>query len=522
MAVERINISFYLLKTTQVPKFRQELLDILDDALPLTAGLEGSFYPLQTINKPPGWAAGIRTVLENPNNLAITAQSAGGLLVLNHRGRTLVGSFGHAWFRLKSDWLVHDFGRIVALNGIPKDKLLEINAEQVFAKWHLSRERSPRATTLNEFGVESERDLVSAIEGIPRDSILGPVIRGATSLRLTITLSDLRAVLEKIDVLYRSKAYIKEWPELGNILPVRDSELIEQLDSSLDDDLGAGRAQKSLVLFAPSMRESGPPLNSYVMGRLTKDCATSPYLTYSLWETSLKKTGRTPGVGLSKATAVHCLDDSHQELGKVTVYDCFGYETSLKGKQYVLSAGIWYEAGNDFVNAINRTLTLLPAPRFALPAWDRVISEGEYNRMCAAAHSDILHFDAKNLYFGGGRSQFEFCDLMHSKRSILYFAKIAGRSHDLSHLTEQARRTCELLFALDGGFRGKVRKTFLKHYPKVDSKWLDVRPKAGDFEFCLVSLGKNAMELPFFAKCGVSRLAKDFEERGHPISFLAV
>jgi len=37
-----------------------------------------------------------------------------------------------------------EFGRRVALNSIDPGKLVEVNLEQVFAKWHIARERAPR------------------------------------------------------------------------------------------------------------------------------------------------------------------------------------------------------------------------------------------------------------------------------------------------------------------------------------------------------------------------------------------
>jgi uncharacterized protein (TIGR04141 family) len=69
--------------------------------------------------------------------------------------------------KLDHQWLERSFGRRVALNSIPKDNVIEIKSEQVFAKFHLSSERAPYATSLEEFGVKFDRDLVGAIEGEP-------------------------------------------------------------------------------------------------------------------------------------------------------------------------------------------------------------------------------------------------------------------------------------------------------------------------------------------------------------------
>lgn len=47
--------------------------------------------------------------------------------------------------------LERDFGRRVALNSIAKNGLVEIRAEQVFARWHLASDRAPRASAVEEF-----------------------------------------------------------------------------------------------------------------------------------------------------------------------------------------------------------------------------------------------------------------------------------------------------------------------------------------------------------------------------------
>jgi uncharacterized protein (TIGR04141 family) len=111
---------------------------------------------------------------------------------------------------------------------------------------------------------------------------------------------------------------------------------------------------------------------------------------------------------------------------------------------------------------------------------------------------------------------------MHPKKKILFFAKIPTRSSDCSHLVEQVRRTVELLFGLDDGFRKKLKKVMEKHYSRSPRSWLDARPRPGDWKLCLVSLGKDKHKLPFFAKCSISRLTRTLEQIGHPIYFSTV
>jgi uncharacterized protein (TIGR04141 family) len=103
-----------------------------------------------------------------------------------------------------------------------------------------------------------------------------------------------------------------------------------------------------------------------------------------------------------------------------------------------------------------------------------------------------------------------------------YFAKILSRSSDCSHLVEQVKRTAELLYTSDDGFRKKLKAAMERHYHNAPRAWLDDRPRPGDWKFCLVSLGHQKKDLPLFAKCSIARLFKTLDQGGHTVLFAAV
>jgi uncharacterized protein (TIGR04141 family) len=519
MADESLSLTIFLLKKDQVAVFDQRFPPADPTALPLSAGLEGRFVPLPSTQHPPQWVSAVESLLAGPIAPPLLSQSPAGLLVVARAGRTFVLTFGHAWQRLEDAWLERDFGRRVALNLIAKDGLLEIHAEQVFAKWHVARERAPRATTVEEFGVEFDRDLVGAVEGAPRNKKLGKTIRGATSLRVTLALSQLGSFLDRAEGWFLSNAYKKNWPDIDNLAPVKDQALIGKLETQLDNDLSNPAARKRIVMFTPTFRRDEPSVvDSYVYGRMSKSPAKTPYLTIDGWVSFLDGQGLSASVAEAQRSRVHLLDDAGEEAKVCNAFQCFGYEVGFGGRQYVLASGIWYEVVSDFLKRVERTLAKIDSPGVTLPPWNQVEDEGTYNERCSKSPA-ILHFDAKMLRFGGGQAQLEFCDVFHPKRKTLIFAKIVSRSSGMSHLVEQVRRTAELLFSADGAYRKELKKVFKKYYPKEDSTWLDSRPMPGDWELCLASLGRSAKELPFFAKCSLMNLHRDLRERGHKVSF---
>jgi uncharacterized protein (TIGR04141 family) len=266
--------------------------------------------------------------------------------------------------RLRSEWLEHDFGRRVALNLMKADSLIELRTEQVFAKWHLASERAPRGSLVDSFGVEFDRDMVSVVEGLCSDSPFGKTIRGGTSLRVAVDINNLAVLLDRALTEFGSNAYQKRWPDIDNLVAVRDPIVVDSLEKDLDAELAAGKGPKKIILFTPQQRKGDiDVVSSYVIGRLSKTPALTPYLTFGAWEGYAKKQGKPLSVASAKTVPIHLMDDGVQQIGECTVFDCFGYEGSLGGKPYVLSSGTWFEVVPTFLKRINDDLRRRPYSR---------------------------------------------------------------------------------------------------------------------------------------------------------------
>ena len=511
-------LSIYLLRPDRVEVFDKAFPP--QEGLLLTEGWDGYLFTMQSARKPPSWEKLLRRLLRNGDPLSLSTESPGALLVVRLLGKTFVLAFGHAWTKLQDDWLEQSFGRRVALNSVDPEKLVEVNLEQVFAKWHLARERAPRASAVEEFDVEFDRDLVASIEGISSTKIFGKKLRGSTNLRVAVPFSDLRRMLESAARRFDSDEYKKRWPEIDNIDPIDDEALALDLNARLDADLKSGKAQKRLVLFTPTYRhDADQVVDSYIFGRRARSAVTRPYLLLESWESYLKERSLEPTVQSANETAVHLLSGVEEEPRRTNVYQCFGYQLSLNEKEYVLSSGIWYEVATDFLSKTNSEVAKIPAPRIKLPSWQNAETEPQYNTRCGNIDG-FLSMDAQHLRVGGAQSKFEFCDVLHLESKTLYFAKIPSKSSGMSHLLEQTRRTAELFFAPgDSTYRKALARVIRTHHKGVPTAWLDEKPKNGDWNLCLISLGRKKEDLPFFAKCGLARLCRELRRQGHEVSF---
>jgi uncharacterized protein (TIGR04141 family) len=201
----KLPLSIYMLKQDRVPAFEKDLHVTAQTALPLAPPLDGYVLALAVKPTVPRWVGVLNSALQNPNALSLIGTSPAALMVVRRGPETFVLTFGHAWMKLDDDWKEKDFGRRVALNSIRPDKLVEIEIEQVFAKWHIARERAPRASAVDEFGVEFDRDLVASVGGLPSYKILGPKLRGGTSLRVDVEFSTLGDVLDRSSQLTKAR-----------------------------------------------------------------------------------------------------------------------------------------------------------------------------------------------------------------------------------------------------------------------------------------------------------------------------
>jgi uncharacterized protein (TIGR04141 family) len=518
MTLEKTSVSVFMLKSAALPEVQKTLFT---GGTALSGGLDGWFVALPAQRKPPRWFRAVLPHLGGTSPQVFGESPAGMLLV--HRPRcSFVITFGHAWQRIEYRWVELDFGRRVALNAIPPDRVLEVSSQQVFAKKHLARERAPHATSVSEFAIEYDRDLLGALEGVPRDNLLGTALRGSMSLRASVHFPTLGSLLDRAAMLFASKGYKKHWPDVDNIVPISDDALALKLDMDLDTQLQSGAAKSKAVLFSPSfIRGDLTSADGFAIGSRSAKDALSPYLLYGSWESYLARSKKTPSLAHARSTPVHLFDEGGERIERSSVYQCLTYELSHAGKQYVLSSGVWYEADEKFMQRVDGYIAGMKASPFALPAWNGSEHEGVYNTRCCKG-GELLHFDAKNVQYGGGRSKFEFCDFMHPRKKILFFAKIAAKAAGCSHLVEQVRRTEELLFDTDGTYRSKLKEIFKRHHPSAKRTWLDDRPTRGEWKLCLVSLGRKKEDLPFFAKCAVWRLARNLERLGHTVYFATV
>ena len=200
MAKQNLGLTIFLIREDQVGAFEKQFPPAKGAAI-ASDSIDGWFIAFPSETRTPPWVTAVTSLLATTVEAGtLGSQSPAGLLAVRQSERLFVVTFGHAWQMLENDWLERDFGRRVALNALGKDQFIEIRTEQVFGKWHLTADRAPLATAVDQFGVRFDRDLVAVVEGATDKKymeLLGKTIRGGTSLRVSTDLSLLAELLGK-------------------------------------------------------------------------------------------------------------------------------------------------------------------------------------------------------------------------------------------------------------------------------------------------------------------------------------
>lgn len=523
----RLAVSLYLLRKGKVSDAQKQLQDDADASLALVDSLPGAtLFVLPAEPSEPKWLSPVTTLLPAGTPVpALAGQTPGALLWIPRAGKVFLVSFGYGHTKIRDEWVEPEFGKTVALAIVPQGQVREVRAEQVFARRHIASERAPRVASVRDFGFESDRDLVTAVEGTPEAKYqltFGDMVRGGLSCKFEVDFSDLRATLDTVAERFDSNDHRARWPEVANLAPVRDSDLSDELDRLLGASL-ALKTSLAISFAAPSERSGDKPYpHHYVIGRMSKTPVTIPYLSRAAWDSYLTATGTAADLSSARGTRVHMLDENKDEIDTCSMYDCLGFEVAHKGASYFLSSGNWFCADTKFIKSTNAAIAKVKAPSYLLSKWNSIDHEGAYNADVCAKDTALWLFDKELVSFGGGASRLEFCDVMHLPTRTLYFVKHPSASAGVSHLCEQVRRTAEGFFAPDPAYRKKLVERIVKVGKGWDTSWAAGLPKRHEWNLCLVLMGKPLGKLPFFAKCSVARLLGELARGGYTVSFQAV
>lgn len=255
---------------------------------------------------------------------------------------------------------------------------------------------------------------------------------------------------------YNKRDYEQRFKFLTNQRPVRNRQLIQQLDDLLREAITARITDK--VALALPISEVDRAVESRVVTSRRNPISLRPFGLNALYEALDSVRLQQPD--LKKLSIAH-YDADGETFELKSVYKHLLFEVThadRAGKQrvYIFSLGQWFRASSDHVEDVERRVATIAdvSATVNLPAmrWIRrpdgslrLEREDEYNERASQSANHAL-FD-KQLFKQtlGGRSRIEVCDFLGQDGRFFCVKKYEGSS-DLSHLFAQGGVSADLFF----------------------------------------------------------------------------
>ena len=479
---------------------------------------QGTLFVKQAQEHRPAWAPYLADGLIDPNVLG-TVKSTAAVLFIEIRTAIFAVTFGHGRFLLKPDSVEERFGLLVTINSLPADALRSVDKRAIVDDRN-SRIQTGQKSAAAAFGIDVERDLIRGLVGYPKDGGIGKRLSGTDALSASIDskLENLPKILDACLRAYKSKNYQAEFPWIDHIRQLKKSgKVSDQLDGEL------------VKLLRKAWKNNGLDENCWMTIPEIVDWSK----IYGFKFTSNKREGistdvHLPGFVQAFPTSdptldflrTHCaiaVDENERPLEKWPAYRCLQCEIHLDGKQYVLSAGNWFEISKSFDQEIDRFYKSIPTFDEDLPKFKRAHGrEDIYNDFLVKNDLDRWSLmDKKIIHVGGTHHKIEFCDA-YGKNTLLH-VKHYGASNVLGHLFNQGLVSGELLRShhdIISLVNEKLSPDHKLRLPKSVPR--DVTGMK--VVFAVISESKKTeLHLPFFSKVVLKGVTTRLRELGYDV-----
>ncbi|MBB3607459.1 DUF6119 family protein [Rhizobium sp. BK602] len=438
------SFSIYLLKLG----FDQA--NALVEGHPLNAEVQADFLPdgaalfvLDSEPRPPWW----RSYFGVQKNLSQVGMGA--LVFLPTGGRCFALSFGHVAHNLKDTSYEYDFGLRVTLNSLDPKKLKSTDTVEPSAAKR-QRTQLPIESELTFFDFDRDSTILRSLTGKVRDEHkdLFRHATGAGNLRISTDtpVDGLASLCEKLLELYAAEQFKISFPDIQNIVPVKDPVILNALNEQLLVALHAKEADLNLTV---------PEIINYSDNVFVTFSGAGASLVYD--DVYIRRyydylASRDIEIGdvdietLSRHSLV-LADEEGTPRDRYSILKSLVFDTTLAiagGSTFHLSEGQWYRVDNNYIARLTASLDPLCVAT-DLPPYTQS-NEGAYNLAVAQTQDGVACLD-KSSIAPVGQTQVEPCDLLAVRNGniIFYHVKVSTLSNQLSHLFNQGINAIELL-----------------------------------------------------------------------------
>ena len=310
----------------------------------------------------------------------------------------------------------------------------------------------PKATNINEFGFDLERDLIKSVTGKCNDKMFEKVnlIGGDIfSILVERDINNIEEFLIYCYKKYKEEKYKENFEWIDNIKEVKSKKEKEQLDNLLIQYINEKRFE-CIWMSIPEVINWEDISGFYYTN---DDKAYDDIIIEKVIE-ALKND--LSDIEQLKRKKVIMKDIEGKEIEKWSAYKCIIAEIQFNEKSYCLNNGKWYCINKDFSDKIEREYNNIEISNLNFIDYNSDMKdEDDYNeKLSNSLQNAYLIHKIGEIPFGGGKgNKIELCDIMTQDNQLIHIKKNGGSSY-LSHLFNQAAVSAELL--LDANFRSKV------------------------------------------------------------------
>lgn len=443
----------------------------------------------------------------------------GAIVFLPVDSRWVVLTFGMTHHQLKDNSYEYDFGLRTTLNALDPKK---IKSTDILQPENAKRQRiqSPTASSLNFFDIRHDESIIKKLTGAVKSEYaeLFKNATGANSLRISSHLQPDRiiALCKQLIEIYDKEDYIQSFPDIQNVVPVRDPDKVNRLNQTL---LVAFRdAPVDLVLSIPEIVDYSTNFKIKFTGagksrKEYNDVFIGAYREY------LQERGITEvdDVELFHRHQMNIIDENGVTIKQYSIYKTILYDCEIEGNTYHLCDGEWYFIETSYVRKIGNLLDPHFISTHSILQQCNSVREDDYNSLIESTNTNVWCLDKKNIS-PSGQTQVEPCDLLCTIENKVHLAhiKISTRSSSLSHLFNQGVNSIELL-RMENAAREKLKE--LVGRDASICKMID----DGTFTvtYGIISkknIANKSKNLPIFSRISLTRAVNSLRLMGIPCS----
>ncbi|MBB3902721.1 DUF6119 family protein [Methylobacterium brachythecii] len=471
---------------------------------------DATLFVLDSAPRPPWWKFyfGIEK--------ALVQVSKGALVFLPVEDRCFALSFGHVSHNLLDTSYEYDFGLRVTLNSLDPRKLKSTDTLEPGAAKR-QRTQLPIESELTFFDFDRDSSILRSLTGKVRDEYKDLIrhATGGTNLRIStdVEAGALVGLCETLLELYQSEEHKNAFPDIQNIIPVRDPAQITALNGKLLDAFRSGN---------PDLNITVPEIINYSDNLYVAFSGTGGSLIYDdvyisrYYEYLDEHTVDLDAIGIEELRhhALLLTDEDGNGRDRYTIFKSLVFDTTLEeaqGETFHLCEGNWYRIDDAYIARLSAYLDPLCVDS-DLPPYDH-LSEGEYNQAAAVVNPGVVCLDTRSIS-PDGHTAVEPCDLLVARENVatFYHVKVSTLSAQLSHLFNQGVNAIELM-RLEPEAVDKLEALLRQALPETDADGaVDlVRSRQYALVFGIVTRKDPAgrsLNLPLFSRISLMRSMK--------------